>query len=130
MTTQQRTDSRDEQIVASRMAKLDTQPGPRVGDFVRFNDGHHRRISCHWTDDSGWDGGCQTSDGGSFYLGDYGVSFSGGLYPSLPTESLIDTSETRHGSVWIFHHDYHTAHNGVTFSVPFRVFAFDGVANR
>lgn len=123
-------DGRDEAIIAERMAKLDAKAGPRVGDFVRFADGTLRRISYHWRDDEGWDGGCQTSDAGSYYLGNYGVSMSGGLFPCVPTESLTLTDEQRDGAVWIFHHDVHRAHNGVHASVPFRVYACPQEANR
>jgi hypothetical protein len=115
-------DERDAAIVAERMARLDTRDEPRVGDYVRFADGTLRRVSYHWRDDEGWDGGCQTSDGGSFYLGNAGCSFSGSLYSCVPTESLKLTSERLPGPVWIFHHDQHRAHNGVTFMPDFRVY--------
>ena len=55
----------------------------------------------------------QTSDGGSFYLGDGYCAFSGSLYDGIPADTLTLTGETREGRVWWFHHDYHTAHNGV-----------------
>jgi hypothetical protein len=109
-------DATDEAIVARRMASIATLTTPRVGDFVRFSDGTERRISYLWPD------GAQTSDGGSFYLGNYGGNFSGSLHPTVPLDSLMRTDEVRDGTVWIFHHDQHRAHNGVHFSVPFRVY--------
>lgn len=130
MSATQTLDQRDVSIVAERMAALDAKPGPRVGDFVRFSDGTLRRISYRWTDGAGWDGGCQTSDGGSYYLGNGYVSMSGSLHPAVPTEQLTPTGERRDGSVWIFHHDIRQAHNGVDVSVPFRVYEFDGEPNR
>ena len=123
-------DARDEEIVARRMKKLNEVEGPRVGDFVRFTDGTLRRISYRWNDGEGWDGGCQTSDHGSYYLSEYGVSMSGSLHPCVPTESLQRTDECRDGSVWIFHHDWAKAHNGVDFMVPFRVYECDREAPR
>jgi hypothetical protein len=150
-------DERDEALVDARMAMLDRIRGPRVGDYVRFADGTERRISYHWRSspsrkDEGctcevgdaveyhghrdhcpaepWDGGCQTSDGGSFYLGDGYVSMSGSLYPCVPTSSLVLTEETKHGSVWIFHHDHACAHNGVHFEREFRVYTCDQEAPR
>src|SRR5689334_9255388 len=118
-------DERDEQIVASRMAKLDEQAGPRVGDFVRFADGTLRRVSYHWHGDDGWDGGCQTSDAGSYHLGNYGVSMSGSLYSSVPTDALVLTDERMAGDVWIFHHDMAGAGRGVHFQPEFRVYTCD-----
>ena len=122
-------DDRDVEIVASRLEALRGRVGPQVGDYVRFSDGTLRRISHHWRDDEGWDGGVQTSDGGSFYLSDHGCSFSGSLRPSIPTDRLQATDEMVAGRAWIFHHDMHQAHNGVDFEVPFRVFEFDGEPN-
>lgn len=63
----------------------------------------------------------QVSEGGSFYLGDGYVSFSGSLEPSLPYSSLVDTGDMHDGAVWFFHHDYHQAHNGVSAVAKFRV---------
>lgn len=120
-----RDDPRNVEIIERRVAKLDAREGPRVGDYVRFADGTLRRCSYHWSDDAGWDGGMQTSDGGSFYLGEGYVSMSGSLYSCVPTDSLKPTDETRPGSVWIFNHDMHRAHNGFNFEIPFRVFTCD-----
>lgn len=116
-------DDRDQAILAERTAALDAVEEPRVGDFVVFADGVTRRISYHWHDGAGWDGGYQSSDGGSYYLGTGYVSMSGGLYTTVPKETLTLTDEKRDGSVWFFHHDHHTAHNGVDVMIPFRVYA-------
>jgi hypothetical protein len=123
-------DERDAQHVAECMAALDERPGPRVGDFVIFADGTTRRISYHWRDDAGWDGGCQTSDSGSYHLGRYGVSMSGSLCSTVPTDSLVLTAERRQGSVWVFHHDFAGAGRGVTFYPLFRVYTCDREAPR
>lgn len=109
-------DARDRRIIGERMGALLERKGPRVGDFVDFADGTQRRISYLWPD------GAQTSDGGSYYLGRGYVSMSGALHPCVPLESLEPTGELRAGWVWIFHHDHHTAHNGVDARVSFRVF--------
>lgn len=120
-----REDTRNAEIVARRMAMLDAREGPRVGDFVRFADGTLRRCSYHWSDDAGWDGGMQTSDHGSYYLGEGYVSMSGSLHPCVPTDSLKQTDETHAGAVWIFHHDIRRAGGAVHFELPFRVFDCD-----
>jgi hypothetical protein len=124
-------DERDAEIISARLAAMDAREGPRVGDFVRFACGTLRRISHDWGD------GVQTSDAGSFYLGDYGCSFSGALFGTVPTDSLtlahLDSGwspETRAGAVWVFHHDHHCAHNGVHASIPFRVYVCDREAPR
>lgn len=106
----------DRAIVAQRLAKFNLRLGPREGDFVAFADGVVRRISHDWGDSY------QTSDGGSWYLGEGNTSFSGSLFSSVPGDTLTETGERRKGSVWIFHHDDWRAHNGVHTSVSFRVF--------
>ncbi|HVX32578.1 MAG TPA: hypothetical protein VHA80_05495 [Solirubrobacterales bacterium] len=115
-------DDRDRAIVDERMALLDARTGPRVGDFVVFADGTERRISYAWPAGDRWPASMQTSDGGRFYLGPSGASFSGSLHPGVSEETLTDTGETREGDAWIFHHDAHRAHNGVEFKAPFRVY--------
>ena len=121
-------DERDRAIVAEREQALNADQGPRVGDYVEFANSVTRRISHMWpafadTGD-GWSApaSAQTSEGGSFYLGDGYVSFSGGLHPGIPVDTLTRTEEMRPGSVWVFHHDWHTAHNGVDTEIPFRVY--------
>jgi hypothetical protein len=109
-------DPRDLDIRAKRQAALDAKDGLRVGDWVEFSDQVVRRISHIWPD------GVQTSDSGSFYLGEGFVSMSGSLYSMVPKSSLTKTDQTRDGSVWFFHHDYATAHNGVQTSILFRVY--------
>ena len=112
-------DDRDRALIATRSAALGARATPQVGDFVDFSNGVTRRISHLWTD---WpDPTIQTSDNGSFYLGTTGCSFSGGLYPGIPADLFTPTEQRREGSAWLFHHDYPTAHNGVYFTVPFRV---------
>lgn len=112
-------DDCDRELIATRSTTLAARTTPQVGDFVDFANGVTRRVSHLWTH---WpDPTIQTSDNGSFYLGSDGCSFSGGLYPGLPAELFTLTDERREGSAWLFHHDNATAHNGVYFTVPFRV---------
>ena len=119
-------DQADEAILAERIALLDTVTEPRNGDYVIFADDKVRRISHVWQ----WDAddnepafyGLQTSDSGSWHLGKGGCSFSGGLHPSVPRDTLTLTDEKREGSCWFFHHDIRQAEHGVTVNVPFRVY--------
>ncbi len=74
-------DDRDHAIIASRLAAFDEEPDVRVGDYVDFADGVSRRVSHVFPREWGDDYGVQTSDGGSFYLDEGFVSFSGSLYP-------------------------------------------------
>ena len=113
-------DERDSAIFSERFHAYQDIHGPRVGDFVRFADGHLERISHIWPD------GVQTSEGGSFYLGDGYISFSGGLNPLIPSSELEYHADHKRGSVWFFHHDYWQAHNGVNASMDFRVYAVPG----
>jgi hypothetical protein len=115
-------DDRDKAILAARVAAFDSTEGPRVGDYVRFADGVTRRISWVWPDD------IQTSDGGSFYLGEGYMSFSGALYTSVPTETLTLTKETGDASAWFFHHDDWKAHNDVHVRVSVRAWISSAIA--
>jgi hypothetical protein len=90
---------------------------PHVGDFVRFADGTLRRVAHEWPD------GVQTSDNGSFYLDIGGISMSGGLYRTVPTDTLKMTLEIRDGDVWFFHHDFPTTGGGVPAVLGFHVWA-------
>lgn len=122
-------DERDREIIAERETALNKVDGPRIGDWVRFNDGVMHRV-CHvhnWTEQDRREypslvAGVQTTVGGSFHLANGSVSYSGGLDPTLPFEKLTPTGETRDGRVWIFHHDSWRADNGVDFTIPFRVY--------
>lgn len=122
MITTDALDERDRQIIWERRHSIELTEGPRVGDWVDFADGITRRVSHVYGEDWGDMAGVQTSDGGSFYLGSGYVSFSGSLYVSVGMGTLSDTGEVRPGSAWIFHHDWHTAHNGVDVTIPFRVY--------
>lgn len=130
-------DERDQQILADRQLAYDAIEGPRVGDFVRFADGVERRISYIWRIGAG-DGfwvrpadydRIQTSDSGSYHLGDGYVSMSGGLHPAIPANTLSETDETKPGPCWFFHHDLARAHNGVDVLATFRVFTCSREAN-
>lgn len=116
-------DEKDAEILARRVALLEERTAPKVGDWVQFADGKMRRISHIWD----WNDGdpafplAQTSDGGSYYLGDGYVSMSGSLHPSVHTNTLTETGLRKMGSVWFFHHDYARAHNGIDTVIPFRV---------
>jgi hypothetical protein len=124
-----RWDERDAAILLERIAELDAVDGPRCGDFVRFADGVLRRISHLWQWGDPTMDGAQTSDGGSWYLGHGYTSFSGSLYPIVRFPTLTLTDETRMGSVWFFHRDHHSAHNGVDVMIPFRVYECSEVAS-
>lgn len=116
-------DERDRQIIWERRHSIELTEGPRVGDWVEFADGITRRVSHVWSEaDWGATAGVQTSDGGSFYLGNGYVSFSGGLYRSVGMRTLSDTGAVRPGSAWIFHHDWARAGGGVDVTIPFRVY--------
>ena len=114
-------DERDRAIFAARVAQFDPTEGPRVGDHVDFTDGVSRLISYVWGDGTDELDGVQTSDGGSFYLGDGYMSFSGSLYICVPHDTLTLTEETRATVAWFFHHDWHSRDNGVDVKVAMRV---------
>lgn len=109
-------DQTDQAILRARQTAFDQRPGPRVGDWVEFPDNIRRRISYLWPD------GAQTSDGGTYYLGDGYISMSGSLHRTVPLTSLTPTNRVRRGDVWFFHHDYPTGGGGVDTIIPCRVF--------
>ena len=111
-------DKQDQDILARRVATLNKDASPRVGDWVKFSDGIMRRISHIRSHD------IQTSDRGRYYLGDGCVMFmSGDLFHAISTDSLALADEVRPGSVWFFHHDYPREGNSVDVTIPFRVYA-------
>ena len=120
MTAHPSIDARDEALIAGRRLLFDALPGPRVGDYIDFADGVTRRISHIWSIEPR---SIQTSEGGSFYFDNGFCSFSGGLHPGIPADTLTLMPAPREGTAWCFHHDYATAHNGGTFTLLFRVYA-------
>ena len=116
-------DLQDKAIIAQRIANYARISGPRVGDFVTFADGKKRRVAHVWPADWNDDNVArvQTTDGGSFYLGDGYISYSGSLYPSIKADTLREVGK-RDGRAWIFHHDWHVADGGVDFQMEFRSF--------
>jgi hypothetical protein len=115
-----RTDPINVALLESRMAKLDTFAGPRVGDWVRFGNGELRRFTYHWGD------GLQTASGpgdvGSFYLGEHGCSYSGGLDPTVNVGTLELSTELRRGRVWVFDRNHAGAGRAVHYTPEFRVY--------
>ena len=114
------TDPKNLDILASRLAARADLDGPRVGDWVRRQDGAETRITHHWGD--------RVQDGGhaagQFYLlGTGHLSYSGALDPSVAGEQLRLTGETRRGLVWFFDRDYPGAGRGVEFWVDEQVYA-------
>ncbi len=123
-------DSKDAAILAVRIATWQAIEGPRVGDFVKMPDGTLRRFTHDWDDSM------QTTVAGShpcvgdesFYFGGAYMSFSGSLDSAIAKADLRDTGEQRDGKGWFFHHDFPTAHNGVTVKVPCRVYEYEAVS--
>jgi len=121
-------DDRDMAILLHRAQLVNERPGVNVGDWVEFADGETRRVSHVWDwpeDESGPAiYSIQTSKGGSFYLGEGHVSFSGSLFIGVPGETFSPAGELlRDAPCWIFHHDEKRAHNGVDVLCPFRVWS-------
>lgn len=113
-------DQQDAEILNRRISLYNRRTGPRVGDFLRMQDGAMLRFTHDWGDD------IQTTIKGcgdaSFYLGNGYCSFSGSLDSAIPKTRIHATDEIKDGSVWFFHHDHAQAHNGVYTTMPFRVY--------
>ena len=109
-------DERDTEILQAREAAYNARQGPRVGDFIRRQDGQLARFSHDWGD------GLQSSAGGSFYLGNGYGSFSGSLDPMIPQDRIQPTGELLLGWFWFFHHDFAGAGRGVNCEMLCRVY--------
>ena len=123
-------DELDRQLLKSRCESLNADEEIHEGDYVRFADGVERRVSfvtpSEWLPDID---SVQTSEGGSWYLGDGYCSFSGSLHLGVRRETLTLTEETKLGRVWFFHHDHARASNGVEVAIPFRVYVCSEAAS-
>lgn len=132
MSTATTLDARDAEILAARIAKLDAIEGPRCGDYLRMPDGEMARVAhvypVDWDEMHGVQPNYTASNWrerygeGSYYLGSGYVSMSGSLGDWIAATRLTLTDETREGSCWFFHHDHARAHNGVTVTIPFRIY--------
>jgi hypothetical protein len=100
-------DANDKAIIERRLHTLRKTTEPQVGDYVYFASGEIERISYDWGDV------VQTSEGGSWYLGNGYLSFSGSLNQGTDKAMLRKTEQVCMGDFWIFHHNHRTAHNGV-----------------
>lgn len=108
----------NQQILERRITAFNAIKRIRVGDYVRHLTGKMDRVTYVWPYFA------QTGGGqGSYYLGERGyVSYSGGLDPGIELAKLVLTNEVKKGIIWFFSRDNHTAHNGIDFSIDFRIY--------
>lgn len=108
----------NQQILERRVNAFNAIKTIREGDYVRHLTGKMDRVTYVWPESA------QTGGGqGSYYLGDGGyISYSGGLDPGIQLTKLELTDEIKKGKIWFFSRDNHTAHNGIDFSIDFRVY--------
>ena len=106
------------QILERRVTAFNALKTISEGDYVRHLTGKMDRVTYVWPESA------QTGGGqGSYYLGEGGyISYSGGHDPGIPLTKLVLTDEVKKGMIWFFSRDNHNAHNGVDFSIDFRVF--------
>jgi hypothetical protein len=110
-------DSRDQAMIAARLAARQQRPGPKIGDFVYFADGAIHRIADLSTRT------VHTTAQREFYLGAWGCEFLGEPTHEIPSDSLARPLESAWGSVWIFHHDHPRPGNSVVFDARFEVYS-------
>jgi hypothetical protein len=115
-------DPRDWAIIEARYkareALMKSSATPLVGDWLVMDDGEGCRVARVYED------GLQPGplDGGTYYLDDDGsLKHSGALNPGISLDNVSNTGQARAASAWIFHHDEMRAFNGVTFTIPVRV---------
>lgn len=109
-------DERDVELATQYLKHWNAILKPRVGDYIIMPDGTYERFSYDW------DTGLQTSPGGSFHLGDGYASFSGGLNPVIPNESILPTDLKMVGDFWMAHNGYLCASCGVGVTALCRVY--------
>lgn len=107
-------DERNTEILTRRQAFLAAErEAPVVGDVVEMPDGTIARATHVWTFEGGQAESVQTGKGGSFYLGEDYVSFSGSLDPAKPVGQFVATGRTAEARFWFFDHDIWGAGRGV-----------------
>lgn len=84
----------------------------KIGDYVKYLDGHYERVTHVWSD-----GQIQTYETQrSFYIGkEGGSSYSGSLNSGLQLEQLQLTKRRKPALFWFFSDDWAKAHNGISF---------------
>lgn len=92
--------------------------GIRVGDFIKEKNGRLTRVTHIWPDGSVQTGG----NGGSYYLGNRYMEYSGSLDHGYNKLNLRRINTTKVGRVWFFKNDWHTADNAVHYNMKFRVY--------
>ena len=97
--------------------------GPRIGDYL-YIPSDDPRIPEYSRFTHIWDDTAQTAgtEHGSYYLGESGLSYSGGLDPGVEKSDLVLTGDYKNGDVWFFDGDIGGAGRGVTFSIPMQVY--------
>jgi hypothetical protein len=105
----------NETILKQRMERYNKIKGAKVGEFLKYKKWYVR-----FSEDLG--DSLQTSEGGSFYLGNGYMSFSGSLNHGIDKDKIELTPERRMGSVWFFDEDIAGAGRGKYFQVKLRVF--------
>lgn len=113
----------NDEILLTRYTALNKQQGARVGDFLKLTPPDPRCPNyTRFTHD--WGDTIQTGGtvGGSYYLANGFLSYSGGLDPGIATADLILTDEVKDGHVWFFDEDISGAGRGLTFDAQMRVF--------
>lgn len=113
----------DFKIVENRLELWNEDQEPRVGDFIKMSNKSYERFAYKWPD------GMQTTNGGSFYLGDGYASMSGALNPTIPFDKIKRTDEMKEGFFWIFHNDIWQEGYGIDVLAPCRVYRFENKAS-
>lgn len=106
-------------IFANRRAAFEARE-TLIGHYVLVG-GVYDRIT-HQGSDAVQAGGV----GGSYYIDNDGVSYSGGLDHSYKIGALELTDKTKPGNFWFFHDDSQRAHNVVHCVIECRVYKVKG----
>lgn len=113
-------------ILREAVASLDEIPGPRLGDFVRFEDGSLKRITV-WRDGH-MQAGAPENAGFFLWRGGFTevVGFCG---DQIDPARLQRLDESMDGKVWTFRNGDVQPGGRVDTKVPFRVYSYGPVAS-
>lgn len=118
-------DEKDTAILAERQAAILAESRIKQGDFIRFNDGVVMVVAHVWRDKNDNPKSIQPARGGSLYLGNGYMEFSGSPESGIDYSHFRATDETISGECWFFHHNYATAGGGIEVTASRHVWECD-----
>lgn len=112
-------------IFLERRKAFNKIEGPRVGDFLKLDNGNYTRFTYAWPDGQMQTGG---TAGSQYYLASNHCDYSGSLNHGIDKNNIELISEVKQGMVWFFRDNSARADNGVNYYMNFRVFKIKDIS--